>query len=67
MGEHALTPIEPDEITDILNVTQDTPGVLIAGAPGAGGYDAIFAVVLDDACLPRVETTWLGWEKLFVI
>ena len=52
MGEASKVPVEPESQTKLLDslMTQDdhgTPGVLMAGVPGAGGYDAVFAVILD--------------------
>ncbi|KAJ9549511.1 hypothetical protein OSB04_022054 [Centaurea solstitialis] len=49
MGESAGIPIEPESQTRLLDVTMDTEGVLLAGVPGAGGFDAVFAVTLSDS------------------
>ncbi|KAJ3678722.1 hypothetical protein LUZ60_002525 [Juncus effusus] len=49
MGNSAGVPIEPESQTQILDLTMETEGVLLAGVPGAGGYDAVFAVILGDA------------------
>nr|AZB52793.1 phosphomevalonate kinase 1 [Centranthera grandiflora] len=46
MGEAAGIPIEPESQTRLLNTTMNTEGVLLAGVPGAGGFDAVFAVTL---------------------
>lgn len=61
MGTSAGVPIEPPEQTEILNATQAIPGVLIAGVPGAGGYDAICVVVLHERVLEDVEDLWVNW------
>ncbi|XP_071702152.1 phosphomevalonate kinase, peroxisomal-like isoform X2 [Rutidosis leptorrhynchoides] len=49
MGNAAGIPIEPESQTQLLDVTMDTEGVLLAGVPGAGGFDAVFAIVLSDS------------------
>lgn len=67
MGDLAGTAIEPNEVTHVLDATiESVPGVLFAGAPGAGGYDAIFAVLVDDSQDQRssLERFWLSNEQL---
>lgn len=49
MGEAAGVPIEPESQTQLLDATMNMEGVLLAGVPGAGGFDAIFAVTLGDS------------------
>ncbi|XP_051137255.1 phosphomevalonate kinase, peroxisomal-like [Andrographis paniculata] len=49
MGEAAGIPIEPESQTQLLDATMATEGVLLAGVPGAGGFDAVFAISLGDA------------------
>uniref|UniRef100_A0A804R6J5 phosphomevalonate kinase n=1 Tax=Zea mays TaxID=4577 RepID=A0A804R6J5_MAIZE len=49
MGIAAGVPIEPDSQTRLLDATMNMEGVLLAGVPGAGGFDAVFSVVLGDA------------------
>lgn len=44
--------------TAILDLTANIPGVLFAGVPGAGGYDAIFAIVLSTPVKAAVEQVW---------
>ncbi|KAF0697055.1 Aste57867_12239 [Aphanomyces stellatus] len=61
MGDAAGVPIEPADQTALIDATMDVPGVLFAGVPGAGGNDAIFAIVLDAAVLDRVEAFWGTW------
>ena len=41
--------IEPESQTRLLDVTMDTEGVLLGGVPGAGGFDAVFAITLSDS------------------
>ncbi|KAL9811959.1 Phosphomevalonate kinase, peroxisomal [Arabidopsis thaliana] len=49
MGEAASVPIEPESQTQLLDSTMNAEGVLLAGVPGAGGFDAIFAITLGDS------------------
>ncbi|XP_071730538.1 phosphomevalonate kinase, peroxisomal [Rutidosis leptorrhynchoides] len=49
MGLAAGIPIEPESQTELLDATMNMPGVLLAGVPGAGGFDAVFAVTLGDS------------------
>ncbi|ORX47469.1 Phosphomevalonate kinase [Hesseltinella vesiculosa] len=55
-------PIEPSEQTELLDRCMAVPGTLMAGVPGAGGYDAIFCVVLSDQAKERVQQVWEQWE-----
>ena len=41
--------IEPESQTQLLDATMNMAGVLFAGVPGAGGFDAVFAVTLGDS------------------
>lgn len=41
--------IEPETQTRLLDATMNMEGILLAGVPGAGGFDAIFAVTLGDS------------------
>jgi phosphomevalonate kinase len=47
IGEQAGVPIEPPEQTHLANDTLDEKGVIAAGVPGAGGFDALFAVIIS--------------------
>lgn len=58
------TPIEPDAITKILDEMENFPGVLIAGAPGAGGFDALFCILLDESCYQGLESYLLSYKDL---
>lgn len=62
MGTLADVPIEPSEQTELCDATMQELGVLAAGVPGAGGFDAIFALVIGDEALARVESLWVGWK-----
>lgn len=74
MGEAAGTPVEPAPQTALADatLTAGRGGVLAAGVPGAGGYDALFAVLIDvpaegegggrlSPVRAAVEACWLGW------
>ncbi|DBA01309.1 TPA: hypothetical protein N0F65_001814 [Lagenidium giganteum] len=63
MGAQAGVPIEPPSQTDLLDATMALPGVLAAGVPGAGGFDAVFVLVLDASVLPRVEAFWQSYAS----
>lgn len=49
IGNAAGVPIEPESQTLLLDATMNTEGVLLAGVPGAGGFDAVFAIILGGA------------------
>ncbi|XP_020582926.1 phosphomevalonate kinase, peroxisomal [Phalaenopsis equestris] len=49
MGKAAGVPIEPVSQTQLLDATMNMNGVLLAGVPGAGGFDAIFAIIVGEA------------------
>lgn len=67
MGTEAGVPIEPPEQGELADATARVPGVLASGVPGAGGYDALFAIVAEPAsgCArgpsDAVEAMWLAW------
>jgi len=44
MGTAAGVPVEPDSQTTLADATMKLPGVVAAGVPGAGGYDALFVI-----------------------
>ena len=58
LGAATGADIEPVEQGKLLNETVLLNGVLMAGVPGAGGDDAIFAIVLDESIEPAVEDAW---------
>ncbi|KAI9225922.1 MAG: Phosphomevalonate kinase [Piptocephalis tieghemiana] len=61
MGEASGAPIEPPSQTKLLNACQAIPGVIFAGAPGAGGYDAIFCLGIGKNVARRLEELWSSW------
>lgn len=63
MGTYAGVGIEPDEQTALADATEAIPGVLSAGVPGAGGVDAIYALVLSPLARVKVEELWSTWGE----
>ncbi|KAG9441558.1 hypothetical protein H6P81_017412 [Aristolochia fimbriata] len=59
MGKAAGVPIEPDSQTQLVDATMSMEGVLLAGVPGAGGFDAIFAITLGESAT-NITKAWSG-------
>ncbi|KAI8372445.1 Phosphomevalonate kinase [Blakeslea trispora] len=66
MSRLSEVPIEPVEQTKLLDECMNVPGVAMAGVPGAGGYDAIFCIVLSDQSKSNVRQVWQSWRELSV-
>ncbi|KAJ8560267.1 hypothetical protein K7X08_004325 [Anisodus acutangulus] len=66
MGEAAGIPIEPESQTHLLDTTMSMEGVLLAGVPSAGGFDAVFAVTLG-ASNKNVTKTWSSLNVLAML
>ncbi|WCJ21736.1 Phosphomevalonate kinase peroxisomal [Euphorbia peplus] len=66
MGEAAGVPIEPESITRLLDTTMDVEGVVLAGVPGAGGFDAVFAITLGE-CSSQLTKTWSSLNVLAML
>ncbi|KAL2234634.1 phosphomevalonate kinase, peroxisomal [Sesamum indicum] len=66
MGEAAGIPIEPESQTQLLDTTMNTEGVLLAGVPGAGGFDAVFAITLG-ASSSNVIKVWSSLNVLALL
>jgi len=62
MGECASVDIEPPTQTRLIDATMMIPGVLIGGVPGAGGFDAIFALTLSQESIQQIERLWTQHE-----
>lgn len=45
-----------------MDATSALPGVLCAGVPGAGGVDAVFAIVLHPDAADGVRDLWASWR-----
>ncbi|XP_020084412.1 phosphomevalonate kinase, peroxisomal [Ananas comosus] len=63
MGNAAGVPIEPESQTQLLDTTMEMEGVLLAGVPGAGGFDAVFAIILGEASNAVAK----AWSSLGVL
>ena len=66
LGIESKVPIEPDDITDLIQGTVKN-GAFVAKSPGAGGYDAIVALfrsVDGDVNQNRVSKFWEQTGKL---
>ncbi|KAG9081477.1 phosphomevalonate kinase, partial [Ceratobasidium sp. 392] len=73
VGKSSGVPIEPPEQTQLLDACYALPGVIGGGVPGAGGYDAIWLLVLQPQdvavasdIVSRIENLWQGWTGLSV-
>lgn len=66
MGVAAGVKVEPEELSGLLNDTAALPGVFAVGCPGAGGYDAVFALVVGDENCAAVERFWEDYKKMDV-
>ncbi|XP_059275586.1 phosphomevalonate kinase, peroxisomal isoform X2 [Lycium ferocissimum] len=66
MGEAAGIPIEPESQSQLLDATMNMEGVLLAGIPGAGGFDAVFAVTLG-ASSKNVTQAWSSLNVLAML
>lgn len=63
MGLEAGVEIVPDGQLALAEATEQVPGVLFAGLPGAGGVDAIYCLTFADAARSRVEELWAHWRE----
>lgn len=71
VGVQAAVEIEPAQLTPLLEATlANCPGVIAVGCPGAGGYDAVFALgverpqqVPEPALCTRVEKFWERYKE----
>ncbi|OUM63176.1 hypothetical protein PIROE2DRAFT_10335, partial [Piromyces sp. E2] len=70
LSEKTETPIEPESQTHLLDACMECPGVLMAGVPGAGGFDAIFCVIMEgkasgSSCkgIDAIEKLWQNWDE----
>ncbi|RNF03027.1 putative phosphomevalonate kinase protein [Trypanosoma rangeli] len=66
MGQAASVEIEPIALSVLLDATYALPGVFAVGCPGAGGYDAVFALVLGEEACKAVEVFWEGYAAMHV-
>ncbi|PSR91606.1 Phosphomevalonate kinase, partial [Actinidia chinensis var. chinensis] len=66
MGEAAGIPIEPESQSHLLDATMNMEGVLLAGVPGAGGFDAVFAITLGNSS-SNVTKAWSSLNVLALL
>ncbi|KAF9412511.1 phosphomevalonate kinase [Podila epigama] len=66
MSQLSEVPVEPEEQTRLLDACLTVPGVLMAGVPGAGGFDAIFCIVLSEESRKGVENVWSNFKEMSV-
>ncbi|KAI9886267.1 MAG: hypothetical protein M1823_001938 [Watsoniomyces obsoletus] len=63
MSREADVPIEPPSQTALLDACSELPGVVGGVVPGAGGYDAIALLMIDDdEVLERLKTFCETWQ-----
>ena len=53
---------QPAPQTRLLDATAALPAVVGGGVPGAGGYDAVFAIAIGSEGVESVGRAWAGWE-----
>ncbi|ORY80883.1 ribosomal protein S5 domain 2-type protein [Protomyces lactucae-debilis] len=58
MGNAADVDVEPDTQTSLLDATLHIQGVVCDGVPGAGGFDAVFAIVDGEEAEGAVAALW---------
>ncbi|KAI8837212.1 ribosomal protein S5 domain 2-type protein [Chytriomyces cf. hyalinus JEL632] len=70
MSHLANVPIEPESQTRLLDTISQLPGVVMSGVPGAGGFDAIFTLVIENPAESKegknaaaVEHIWKHWTE----
>ena len=73
LGEESGVPIEPDGQTALADATMELPGVIAAGVPGAGGYDALFVLYVkgpdidggqSDMTREKIGQLWRRWGDI---
>eukprot|EP01132_Coremiostelium_polycephalum_P007504 gene7504-9221_t len=67
MGDLADVPLEPIEQTELANTTMDVLGCVASGVPGAGGFDALFAIIIGEESSDQVKNTWMNWKGCQVL
>ncbi|ORX40912.1 ribosomal protein S5 domain 2-type protein [Kockovaella imperatae] len=67
MSSLSQVPIEPPEQTRLLDTCTAIPGVIGGGVPGAGGFDAIFLLLIDStSVIEAVEHVWSTYKEMSV-
>ncbi|EMC91875.1 hypothetical protein BAUCODRAFT_134639 [Baudoinia panamericana UAMH 10762] len=63
MSAKSGVPIEPPEQTALLDACERIPGVLGGVVPGAGGYDAVSLLIVDDqVTVDQLEELFASWK-----
>ncbi len=63
MGRRVNVPIEPAPQTELLDACSAVPGILGGVVPGAGGYDAIVLLAVDDERVQqKVQALCENWK-----
>lgn len=63
VGDAAKVPIEPECQTRLCDATASVAGVVTAGVPGAGGYDAVYTLFVGgQSTRDKVEALWETME-----
>ncbi|EGC39418.1 hypothetical protein DICPUDRAFT_147835 [Dictyostelium purpureum] len=65
MGAIADVPLEPKEQTELADSTMNIKGCVAAGVPGAGGFDALFAIVISNE--DEIKNSWMTWKECQVL
>lgn len=65
MGELAGVPIEPDEQSALCDASMDVIGVVVCGVPGAGGHDAVAALLVGPP--EPLQQLWASWKQATVL
>ncbi len=66
MGELAEVPIEPDGQTRLCDASMAVRGVVCCGVPGAGGEDAVAALVVAGS-VRHLQELWQHWKEARVL
>jgi len=61
IGSKCQVPVEPADQTELCDLTEAQAGVLLSGVPGAGGNDAIFAIVLSTDVIAELNDVWTAY------
>ena len=66
MGDWAAVPIEPDSQTRLCDASMAVRGVVCCGVPGAGGEDAVVALVIAGS-VTHLQEMWQHWKEARVL
>ncbi|KAI3642533.1 hypothetical protein MP228_012088 [Amoeboaphelidium protococcarum] len=64
LSEYAGVEIEPPTQTELLDRSDEIEGVIASACPGAGGYDAIYCLVINsDQVVNRLDSFWQSYQS----